>query len=391
MNTTFTHQSVIILIISVILLTNIAFAEDPVEFTDANLKIAVEESLNIIDPTPNDLLNLRWFDHHWEGMTGITSLIGLEYAKNLTTLNLYSCSIQDYSPLSDLHNLSSLHLDSCGISDLSSLVLEIERLPRLEYLSLVNNNIEDISSLVKMKNLESLWLSGNKISDISPLLSLRNLKDLGIQNNLLDDVISEGHLLTIRTNNPHIYIPIDFNYKQLIIPSILSFVLLFSGLFIIIRGWTEKGYIFEIIAGIAAAGLGCYLGLGAQILYTSGTEIPLFGNDYENPLWVGGVCGGIFGLLTGICFGRFLRKLLYGGHEAGGIVGKSILIGILLGVLCSTIVHINLMIAYRNIHFGPLLIGVCFGIGGGTVAGLIISVIFIVSHKIGLIKVKESA
>lgn len=195
------------------------------------------------------------------------------------------------------------------------------------------------------------------------------------------------HLSAIGMADP---VSVAFSREQLIMPGILSVVLLLTAGFLIIRSWTEKGYWFELIAGFTAAGLGCYLGLGAQSLYISGGELSFFGNGYENPLWVGGVCGGVFGMLSGIWYAQFLRRLLSNGHEAGGVIGKGVLAGILLGVLCSTAVHVNLMAAYHNMHFGPLFIGGAFGFGAGIFDGLVFSVIFLVAHKTGLIRIEEA-
>lgn len=392
---------------------NIGFSEEkPVEFADANLKKAVEKELRKQNPTPADMLQLRQFSWVRQGLSNIHDLKGLEHAKNLTSLSLNSCSIQDYSILSNLNNLTiltiqsspvpdysfllplnnlmSLKLDSCGILDLSSLVSVIETLPKLEYLSLVNNEIEDITPLAKMTKLENLWLSGNKITDISPLLPFKNLERLGLYGNPMDEGVSKVHLQKIRKNNPGIYIPTDFNPEQLIWPGIVALALAAVAIFLIFYLWTEKGWVLELIAGLISTGVGAFFGRGAQELYTSGGEIPLFGNGYENPMWVGGVAGGVFGLLAGVWFAQHLRQLLSGGHEGGELVGRGVFAGIVLGILCSMVVHVLLMTAYRNLNFWPMVIGLGFGIAGGIAAGLVISVVFIASNKIGLIKIKEA-
>ena len=100
---------------------------------------------------------------------------------------------------------------------------------------------------------------------------------------------------------------IVFSPDQLILPGAIGLVLLIFSILFIVRTWTQKGWILELLAGIVSTGVGCYLGMGAQILYTSGGEIPLFGNGYENPMWVGGVIGGVFGFLAGVWFIQYLR------------------------------------------------------------------------------------
>lgn len=154
----------------------------------------------------------------------------------------------------------------------------------------------------------------------------------------------------VSSENPGAHGPIAFHPAQLIVPGIFCAVLLLFAGYLLVRDWSG-GCLFELTAGLLAAGLGCYLGLGAQLLYVSGGELPMFGNGYENPMWVGGVCGGVFGFIAGVWYAQFLRRLLSNGCQAGGLIGKGVLAGIVLGVLCSTVVHVNLMAAYKNMHF----------------------------------------
>jgi hypothetical protein len=260
-------------------------------------------------------------------------------------------------------------LNSCNISDISPIISAIETHDSLQAISPRDNQISDISLLLKIKSqeLHRIDLSGNSLNKDAYKIYIPQLRE--------------------KFNRIEIVMP--FRVSQLIIPSILIVIFTALGFIMIYRGRTGKGWIFELLTGIVSAGLGCYLGLGSQILYTSGFGIPFFGNGYENPMWVGGVIGGVFGLLTGVWFAQHLRGRLNAGQSKRRIVGKGILVGIGLGVLCSTAVHILLMIAYRNLHFGPMLIGMCFGIGAGIVAGLVISVVFILANKWKLIKMEE--
>ena len=80
-------------------------AEDPVVFGDANLEAAVEATLGVTDPTPTDMLAL--YGLFADGMN-IVDLAGIEYATNLSDLNLNDNQITDISWLSGLTNLYSL-------------------------------------------------------------------------------------------------------------------------------------------------------------------------------------------------------------------------------------------------------------------------------------------
>ena len=370
----FNHQILIISIfISFMYSVNTGFAEDPVEFADNNLKQAVEEQLDKLNPTPEDMLEIDWLPEAFMfgypfGIHDINDLSGIEHATNLEMLAIESSSINNFSTLSKLKNLNSLIFASCDISDVSLLASDVAELDKLEMLSLKNN----------------------QISDISPLVNLKNLKKLHLHDNPLNEQAYKVYIPQIRKNNPGIEISMGFRPEQLIAPAVFFIVFLVSGIYVICQSWNSKGWIFEFLVGLVSAGLGCYLGLGAQILYvfTDGW-LQFFGNGYENPMWVGGVIGGVFGLLTGVWFAQHLRGRLNAGQSRGRIVGKGILVGIGLGVLCSTAVHILLMIAYHNLDLRPMLIGMCFGVGAGIVAGLIISVVFILSNKWGLIKTEE--
>lgn len=108
----------IFLITILFVTTNQAFAEDPVYFADAKLKTVVEAALGKSNPTPSDMLgltSLSAFDQ------GITDLTGLEYATNLTELDLSGNQISDFSVLLILENLRSLSLRGSQITDINIL------------------------------------------------------------------------------------------------------------------------------------------------------------------------------------------------------------------------------------------------------------------------------
>jgi hypothetical protein len=364
----FNHQ-ILFIFISFMFLTNMGLAEDPVEFADSNLKEAVEKQLDKEDPMPEDMLEIEYIGDRWYLIKDINDLKGLGYAKNLKYLCLESSHIQDFSVLTEFNQLRELGLNSCNISDISSIVSAIETHNSLRDISFRDNQISDISSLVKLKSQE--------------------LHRIDLGDNPLNEDAYKIYIPQLREKFKGIEIAMPFRITQLIIPSILFVVSVPLGFMMIYRSWTGKGWILELLTGIVSAGLGCYLGLGAQMLYISGFEIPLFGNGYENPMWFGGVIGGVFGLLTGLWFAQHLRSRLNEGQSRGRIVGKGILVGISLGVICSTAVHILLIIAYHNLDIRPLLIGGIFGIGAGIATGLTISVVFILANKWGLIKTKE--
>lgn len=74
---------------------------------------------------------------------GVTDLSGLEYAVNVTNVDLMGNQIVDISPLS---NMKKLHT-----------------------LVMINNNVNDISTLASLPNLKNIQFQYNNISDFSPL------------------------------------------------------------------------------------------------------------------------------------------------------------------------------------------------------------------------------
>lgn len=169
-----------------------------IEILDVNLKKLLRKALekDVGDPiTAQDMLGIseisgRYYD--------IKNLSGLEYAKNLTSLELNDNKISDLSPLSGLINLEYLSLVSNKISNISPL----STLTRLKVLNLRAdwssdeprfNNLFPLSTLT---NLEILNIGKNEVWDLSPLSNLRKLKELYAHSNLIFDL---APLLTLQS------------------------------------------------------------------------------------------------------------------------------------------------------------------------------------------------
>jgi hypothetical protein len=180
--------------------------QGPVAFCDANLKAAVEAALGITDPTPNDMLNLTSLTATGKN---IACLGGLEYALNLTSLNLTSNKIVDISPLKNLP-LQSLYLggNQLGSGDWQS---TIAALTSLKSLYLHSNGLISIPSFCEQTNLQNLYLYSNKIADLCPLTDcLTKLLDLRVQSNPLQTVEwFETCVPQIKANNSSI---VNFMY-----------------------------------------------------------------------------------------------------------------------------------------------------------------------------------
>ena len=159
--------------------------------------------LGILDPTPTDMLALASLSCYHKGIVNLT---GLEYATNLTRLDLRGNEISNISALSGLTNLTSLILFGNQISDISALsgltnltflrldhnqisdISALSGLTSLGYLDLLVNQISDISALSGLTSLGYLDLRGNEISNISALSGLTNLRQLYLGSNQISDI-----------------------------------------------------------------------------------------------------------------------------------------------------------------------------------------------------------
>ena len=186
-----------------------------IDIPDPNLRAAIAEALGkapgeaITRAEMETLVTLHAFSRE------ITDLRGIEFAINLTHLNLWGNTISDISPLSSLINLIELDLENNNISDISAVagltnlkrlalwrntisdISAVAGLTNLKGLYLGVNKISEIAALAGLTNLEYLWLGGNSISDISPLASLANLRRMQLSNNTISDISPLASLINL--------------------------------------------------------------------------------------------------------------------------------------------------------------------------------------------------
>lgn len=118
-------------------------------------------------------LSIGW-QRYISGETSIQDIGGLEYFKNLKSLDLSFHAITDVTPLAGLKKLTSLSLGGNAIADLAPLA----ELTNLKVLVLSNCAAQDYGPLAALVNLEFLMLDHSTIADVSPLASLTSLKYL---------------------------------------------------------------------------------------------------------------------------------------------------------------------------------------------------------------------
>ena len=153
----------------------------------------------------------------------ISDLTGLEYATQLTTINLADNGITNLTPLAGLTNLTFLQLDeNKGITDFSALA-DLNNLTQVHFnyteiagaalgslaaqltdltgltLGLSGNEISNLTPLGGLTNLGNLDVNGNDISDLTPLGGLTNLQELDISYNFsITDLTPLGSLTNLQ-------------------------------------------------------------------------------------------------------------------------------------------------------------------------------------------------
>ena len=158
-----------------------------VSIPDANLAAAIREAPELPPGaaiTADAMLNLTWL---YAAGRGIADLTGLEYAVNLTGLDLGGGWVDNewhHNPISNLLPLASL--------------------TNLESLDLGGTAVSDVSALASLTNLEWLDLSSTNVSDVSALASLTNLEELDLRSCPLNAAAHQTHIPAIQANGTEV-------------------------------------------------------------------------------------------------------------------------------------------------------------------------------------------
>ncbi|MCD1261152.1 leucine-rich repeat domain-containing protein [Paenibacillus athensensis] len=117
--------------------------------------------------TPDDLLKLK--EIYAFQNEGITSLKGLEYAKNLTMLIVSGQPLDSLAEIAELTKINFIDISNTQVADLSPL----KNLTQLRHLSASHANISDLRPLAGLTRMNELFLANNQIEDVTPLASMR--------------------------------------------------------------------------------------------------------------------------------------------------------------------------------------------------------------------------
>ncbi len=159
-----------------------AAAPEIVTFADPVLEAMVRGSMgktegNITAEEAESVTRLN-LSNEWQryisGEAAIHDIGGLEFFKNLESLDLSFHAVADIAPLSGLYKLTALSLGGNPISDIAPLA----GLTSLKMLALSGCAAQDYSPLSELVNLNLLMLDNSTLADVSPLVSLTSLKHL---------------------------------------------------------------------------------------------------------------------------------------------------------------------------------------------------------------------
>lgn len=150
----------------------------------AEIRVALHKPSGAI--TADEMLSLTSLRavHRNDSAHAIVDLTGLQYATNLTYLNLEFNAISDLRPLQGLKKLQSLGLYENRIAQ----VRVLGGLTEMRTLDLGLNRIANIRPLGNLMHLRSLNLNGNHVTDIGPLAQLTVLTKLKLQDNQVRDI-----------------------------------------------------------------------------------------------------------------------------------------------------------------------------------------------------------
>ena len=257
-------------------------AAGAVVIPDPLLRTAIEEALGKAPGEPitaDEMATLTELVPDYPGHPGYSSLEGLQYATNMTTLELrnespFEGKLTDLSPLSGLTKLTNLTIWFSNVSDLSPL----SGLTELTHLNLFWSNISDVSPLSSLTELTYLSLRSNNVADLSPLSNLVKLTDLDLSYNVFFDISSLSNLtgltqLNLSFNNVSDLSPLS-NLTGLIGLDLddnnISDLSPLSSLTGLTRLYLENNNISNLAPLVANAGLGL------------GDEVYVVGNPFDD-------------------------------------------------------------------------------------------------------------
>lgn len=160
---------------------------------DPNVERIVEYHLQT-DPR-DAMLNLKYLCIR---SAAISTLAGIENARNLVSVRIYNSRVEDIRDLAHLGKLKELHIRNCRIPDLSV----VSRLRSLQNLVLTDMAMEDLSCVAGCSDLSYLNVSSNRLSSLTGVESLTKLSRLDASDNPLNEDSCAALIHQIKTRKP---------------------------------------------------------------------------------------------------------------------------------------------------------------------------------------------
>ena len=149
-----------------------------VHIPDTNLRAAIAEELGKSPNAPITVKEMEELEEFVAHNKDIRDLTGIQFAINLTNLDLRGNQINDISPVASLTTLGALVLRGSPVSDMSP----IRNLTSLDRLEIAGTMVTDLSPIRNLINLRVIYAWNTNISDISPVQNLINLGYLRFDN-----------------------------------------------------------------------------------------------------------------------------------------------------------------------------------------------------------------
>jgi hypothetical protein len=184
-----------------ILLTNVSLGASIINVPDATLAGVIRSTLGLpadVSITDEDMLGL--VNLHAGYPMGITSLEGLQYASNLSSIYIAGNSVEDASPIQGLQHLTSVYFIGFGLRDISFALT----LPRLRTLQIDENFVETVPTFPANSGLQFFSAIANGIRDVGPLTNLTTLLGVNLDDNPLGEQAYAIDIPIIQANNPRL-------------------------------------------------------------------------------------------------------------------------------------------------------------------------------------------
>jgi len=158
---------------------------------------------------------------------------------------------------------------------------------------------------------------------------------------------------------------------KVVLSASVGLLVLFSASVILYKYRKNKNWPAIIFIGLLSGCVGGFFGFLSELLYTF--------NKFHH---TGIIAGSIFGFIVGICYAAILANTPSEIKQQKSFAGYATTMGMPAGIICSTIVHIILMIISAQPMYlgGPnpfgILAGMPFGILAGAIFGSISSLFF---------------